>query len=311
MPTPEPNSLKVKASLAFAALVAVAAIWLIASQIVRDAEAARVEAGLGTLPGFRADLGYLPDDPTLGFVEIPGGPFLMGSDPAADPGAFENEVWPGMGQRTVEIPSFLIGRFEVTRAQYRRFVEETGHPVPDSLALSGPPTHPVASISWPDAVAYARWLEAELRESPETPAPIRQRLEQGWRVSLPTEAQWEKAARGTDGRIFPWGNAPDRSLANYLSVGTEPVGGRPCAGCAHGLSDMSGNVWELTRSPYTASPVLPGEGEPDLTADALWVMRGGGYTDAEGLVRAAVRGGADPGARRPFIGFRLVISPPE
>jgi formylglycine-generating enzyme required for sulfatase activity len=74
------------------------------------------------------------------------------------------------------------------------------------------------------------------------------------------------------------------------------------------LLDMSGNVWELTRSPYQPYPYDPTDDRKNLDADALWVMRGGSFGDPERNVRAAIRGGADPGARRPFIGFRVVIS---
>lgn len=265
-------------------------------------------AAFAAVEGFRADAMYLPDDPMLGFVEIPGGPFLMGSDPAMDPGAFENERWAeGGGQRAVDLPTFYIGRYEVTVAQYAAFVDATGRPTPPE-ALRGAPDHPVAWVTWPDALAYGRWLEEQLKASPHTPPEIAARLRDGWRVTIPTEAQWEKAARGTDGRIFPWGNTPARDFANFGSSGVRPVGSFACADCAHGLSDMSGNVWEWTRSPHQIGRY--GEDEPrNLEEDALFVMRGGSFTDDARIVRAATRGGGDPGARRAFIGFRVVISP--
>jgi formylglycine-generating enzyme required for sulfatase activity len=127
-------------------------------------------------------------------------------------------------------------------------------------------------------------------------------------VTLPTEVQWEKAARGTDGRVYPWGNEPRTDLANFQGTATRPVGSVQCAECAYGLSDMSGNVWELTRTPYRDGPHDPRAQQPDLAADALWVMRGGSFADPARNVRAAIRGGADPGVRRPNIGFRLAIS---
>jgi len=262
------------------------------------------------LPGFRADAWFLPDDGALGFVEIPAGPFLMGSDPQVDPLAYENEIWGGgRAQATVELPDYHIGRYPVTVAQYRAFVQATGFRA-DPEALEGPLDHPVVSVTWPDALAYARWLEDRLRESPDTPPHLRERLQDGWRLGLPSEAQWEKAARGTDGRVFPWGNEirPDR--ANYEANRTMPVGSFPCPECPYGLSDMSGNVWEWTRSPYLPYPYVVDRAAGDLEADALWVMRGGSFGDGARNVRAAIRGGADPGARRPFIGFRLVLSPP-
>ena len=110
-------------------------------------------------------------------------------------------------------------------------------------------------VSWPDALAYCRWLEATLKASPATPAAIARLLGEGWRVTLPTEAQWEKAARGTDRRVFPWGDAPRRDRANFDGTGTTPVGRFACPECPYGLADMSGNVWEWTRSPVSAVPV--------------------------------------------------------
>ena len=261
------------------------------------------------LQGFRADAWFLPDDPLLGFVEIPAGPFLMGSDPVFDRLAFDNERWStGETRATVELPTFFIGRFEVTVAQFRAFVAVTGYAVSDPAALNGMPDHPVASVSWPDALAYGRWLEATLDEWPETPPLLAERLRDGWCVTLPSEAEWEKAARGSDGRVFPWGNEPRSDRANYQRAGTTPVGSFPCPECPFGLSDMSGNVWELTRSPFQPYPWNAADTPADLAADAIWVMRGGHFGDPEQNVRAAIRGGTDPGARRPFIGFRVVIS---
>jgi formylglycine-generating enzyme required for sulfatase activity len=264
-----------------------------------------------TLPGFHADAWFLPDDDLLGFVEIPAGPFRMGSDPAVDPRAFENERWSQTDyQGTVELPAFYIGRYEVTIAQFRAFVESTGFRA-DAQALAGGLDQPVAFVSWPDALAYCRWLETTLRDSKGTPPRLSRLFGEGWRVTLPTEAQWEKAARGTDGRVFPWGNEPRQDRANFGTASAKRVGSFACPECPFLLFDMSGNVWELTRSPYRSYPYDPGEDNIDLEADALWVMRGGSYADTGQNVRAAVRGGVDPGARRPFIGFRIVLSPPR
>ncbi len=273
------------------------------------ADAARVPtAPPDVLDGFRSDAWFLPDDALLGFVEIPAGPFRMGSDPAVDALAFENERWEAArAQGSLDLPAFFLGRFEVTVAQFRAFVEATGVGTNDA-ALRGPPTHPVTSVSWPDALAYCRWLDATLRDWRDTPAPLGQLLRDGWRVSLPSEAQWEKAARGADGRVYPWGNAPRRDGANYGGSGTRAVGAAPCPACAFGLADMSGNVWEWTRSPYQPYPYDETNDRAELAVDALWVMRGGSYADSAQNVRATVRGGGDPGARRPFIGFRVAIS---
>ena len=272
-----------------------------------------------TIEGFRPEAWFLPDDPRLGFVDIPAGPFTMGSDPTVDRQAFDNERWSAdRNQGTVDLSTFAIGRYEVTVAQYRAFASDTGISV-DREALRGAPDHPVGSVSWPDALRYCRWLEATLRDWPGTPPLLRQRLADGWRVTLPTEAQWEKAARGTDGRIYPWGNGEPRGRANFSAprpaaagspAGPTPVGSFDCPECPFGLRDMSGNVWELTRSPYRPYPYDEADDASDLDADALFVMRGGSFVDPPANVRAAIRGGADPGVRRPFIGFRVVMTPP-
>jgi formylglycine-generating enzyme required for sulfatase activity len=292
-------------------LVLAAVVWSVQNgmETVRSAQGRTLLPALsGDLSRFDAEAWYLPADGALGFVEIPGGPFWMGSDPAVDRMAFDNERWASTGgQAEVDLPRYLIGRFEVTVAQFRAFVEETGYRAAPE-ALQAPADHPVAQVSWPDALAYSEWLEERLRDSAGTPPEIRKMLREGWRLTLPTEAEWEKAARGTDGRIFPWGNQPVRGQANFMSGGTAAVGSYPCPECPYGISDMSGNVWEWTRTPFQATPYLASGATPDLNADALWVMRGGAFADREQNVRTAIRGGADPGARRPFIGFRLVIT---
>jgi len=294
-----------------ATLVGIVAVVLIQARAQPSASAPPVHystpSGAQT-SSFRPDAWFLPNDDLLGFVEIPAGPFLMGSDPTRDPLAFDNERWPGPSpQATVTIPAFYIGRYEVTVAQFGTFVNGTGYR-PDDNALRAPANYPVSMITWPEALAYCRWLEAALKQSPQTPARLQQLLREGWHVALPSEPEWEKAARGPDGRVYPWGDQPRRDRANFGRAAPVPVGSVPCPECAFGLLDMSGNVWEWTRSPYQPYPFDPSDDRKDLQADALWVMRGGSFADAERNVRAAIRGGADPGARRAFIGFRVVIT---
>tara|TARA_B100001750_G_scaffold45057_1_gene33311 strand:- start:184 stop:1011 length:828 start_codon:yes stop_codon:yes gene_type:complete len=261
------------------------------------------------VPGFLAAAWQLPDDPLLGFVEISAGSFLMGSDAVTDPMAFDIERWSSTNaQAVLELPTYYIGRFEVTVAQMRSFVQATGYPI-DGQALGGAPGHPATFISWPDALAYSRWLDEILRTSPDTPEVLSTLLEGGGQVTLPTEAEWEKAARGSDGRIYPWGSEPRPDRATYQARGTTAVGSHQCPECPFGLSDMAGNVWEWTRSPYQPYPYDPIDDFEDLENESLWVMRGGSFTDPAHFVRGANRGGADPGARRAFIGFRIAISP--
>jgi formylglycine-generating enzyme required for sulfatase activity len=232
-------------------------------------------------------------EPLPDFVEIPGGPFVMGADRTRDPQAFDNERWSAVsGEGTVDVPTFYIARHEITVAQFTAFARATSWRG-DARALAAPSTNPVTFVAWPDALAYCRWLSATL----------------GRRVRLPTEAEWEKAARGTDGRIYPWGNEPRRDRANYESTGTTPVGQFACPECTYGLADMSGNVWEWTSSPYQPYPYDAADDRANLDADALWVIRGGHFGDGARLVRTTARTGADPGVRRHSIGFRVVVAP--
>jgi formylglycine-generating enzyme required for sulfatase activity len=260
------------------------------------------------LQGFAGSAWYLPDDDFWGFVEIPAGQFTMGSDPRVDRLAYGNEQWSrSVRQGQVTLPKFYIGRFETTVAQFKAYLAATGRPA-ESLDLARGGSYPVTGVTWPEALAYGRWLETQLRDSANTPDALKQFLADGGKVTLPNEAEWEKAARGDDGRVFPWGSAPRTDMANYNSNGLLTVGALPCPPCSYGLSDMSGNVWEMTRSPLKDYPYNPNHDLDNLSADAIWVMRGGSYLDAVNNVRAAVRGGIDPGVRNPSIGFRVVIS---
>ncbi len=262
------------------------------------------------IPGFRSDLWFLPDDNNLGFVEIPAGPFTMGSNPILDRMAYENERWSDTRrQGEVNLPRFFIATYETTVAQYAAFVKDTGIATPET-PLSGSGKLPVTSITWPEALAYTRWLDNQLRESADTPNAIRQLLENGATVSLPSEAQWEKAARGTDGRIFPWREATPSEVANFAGEELWEVDSVNCSDCVWGLANMAGNAWELTRSPLQDYPYSADDDALDLADDALYVMRGGSFADPLNNIRAAIRGGIDPGVRNPAIGFRVVINIP-
>jgi formylglycine-generating enzyme required for sulfatase activity len=250
----------------------------------------------------------LPADDLLGFVNIPGGPFKMGSDQSLDPMAFDNERWsPSQSQGVADLMEFYIARYEVTVAQYQVFVAATERGS-EAQAFSAPLDHPVGFVSWPDALAYCRWLEQKMKMSVSIPSELKTKLDSGWHITLPSEAEWEKAARGADGRRYPWGDTPRRDRANMGSQSSVPVGSILCPECVHGLSDMSGNVWEWTRSPYQPYPYDPSDDSTSAGQDALWVIRGGGFNDGEQMARGSARGGADPGARRAFIGFRIAIS---
>jgi formylglycine-generating enzyme required for sulfatase activity len=295
--------------LMMALTIAFVAFWMSQQNSrMASSELAGTRPGVTVPDGFRADAWSLADDELLGFVQIPAGPFIMGSNPTVDRMAYENERWSDRRrQGSVNLPTYYVSRFETTVAQFNEFLVSTGFQTQASIA--GLATNlPVTNITWPEALAYARWLEEQMRQSSQTPAVLRQLLNDGGHVTLPSEAEWEKAARGTDGRVFPWGSDVSADRANFNAAAVGPVGAIACPECAHGLSDMAGNVWELTRSPFQDYPYDPDDDASNLVEDALWVMRGGAFSDAANNIRAAVRGGVDPGVRNNTIGFRLVIS---
>lgn len=296
--------------LAILSLFVASWMWLQASTIESNSNSSSISGRFeefGTLENFNEDSWFLPNDAMLGFVEVPDGPFTMGSNPSRDRQAYENERWSqNRRQGSVELQAFYISRFETTIAQYAAFVDEAGL-TSEEAALRGNPYFPVANITWAKAVTYANWLDKKLREADGIPDELKDALKSGAKVMLPTEAQWEKAARGVDGRIYPWGNSPSTDYGVYGTNSVAAVGSKPCEVCTYGLSDMSGNVWELTRSPMQAYPYDAVNDAENLAADALYVMRGGSFSDAAGNVRAATRGGVDPGVRNNTIGFRLII----
>jgi formylglycine-generating enzyme required for sulfatase activity len=241
-------------------------------------------------------------------VYIPTGPIIMGSDPDQDSDAYEDE----QPQHEVTLPDFYIARYPVTVSQFRAFVEESDHQVQDPRSLTGIANHPVVYVTWHEALAYCDWLARQLRLSDKTPAPLASLLrEGGWRVTLPSEAEWEKAARGIDGRIYPWGEGVDPEKANYGETGiggTSAVGCFPAGASPYGLLDLSGNVWEWTRSLFKDYPYLPEDGREDLEAAGSRVLRGGalGYPLS---LRCAFRLRYDPDLRDYSFGFRVVVSP--
>ncbi|MFN8463898.1 MAG: SUMF1/EgtB/PvdO family nonheme iron enzyme [Caldilineaceae bacterium] len=242
-----------------------------------------------------------PANPILGlqWIMIPAGEFIMGSDGRTDARATSDE----MPRHRLVLPSFYISRYPVTNAQYGRFVAATGYACPSHWAgghvPSGREDHPVVNVGWYDAQAFCDWSG----------------------VLLPSEAQWEKAARGRDGRLYPWGSEEpqasrcncDRRLEDTAPVGTCADGDSP-----YGAADMAGNVLEWTRSlwgtqvatPEYTYPYAAGDGREDPNADRkmLRVLRGGAFNLGARCVRCAFRTNGAPSRGRPNIGFRVVWS---
>jgi formylglycine-generating enzyme required for sulfatase activity len=239
----------------------------------------------------------------LELVHVPAGEFLMGSDPAKDKDSYDDE----QPQHRVYVSEFYIGKTPVTNVQYAAFVKAIQHEVPEHWrggeVPSGKENHPVVYVSWDDAVAFCQWLSQET----------------GKRFRLPTEAEWEKAARGADGRIYPWGNEWDETKLNSEEAGPEdttPVGQySPDGDSPYGATDMSGNVWEWCADWYdeeeyqrrAKSTVKDPQG-PKTGKDR--VLRGGAFLYNAGFVRCAFRFRRYPGRRWNYYGFRVVLVAP-
>jgi formylglycine-generating enzyme required for sulfatase activity len=260
----------------------------------------RFEAGeiLGALGDPRID--------NYPMVHVEGGEFIMGSD--------EDEMEQPIHK--VYLDEFMIGKYPVTNQEFKEFIDDEGYKNKELWPPEGwnwrekenileplywhdrkwnGPNFPVVGVSWYEASAYATWLSKMKRDN----------------YSLPTEAQWEKAARGINGLIYPWGNEFHMNLCNSSKCGlnrTSPVGLFQNGRSPYGCMDMAGNVLEWCfdfygKNYYKKSSSLNPRG-PSSSADRI--VRGGSWTDTPWNCRAACRS-ADPPSRRNFdIGFRLV-----
>ena len=234
---------------------------------------------------------------SLLLIRVPAGEFLMGSVMSRDKDARDNELPP----HKVQVPDFHIGKYPVTNIQYRAFVRATGHRAPDHWERGKIPedkdNHPVVNVSWHDAVDFCDWLIHETKQ------PFR----------LPTEAEWEKAARGTEGRIYPWGDEPpDEGRCNFgKNVGDTTTIGRysPQGDSPHGCADMAGNVSEWCQSLHEPYPYQAEDGREDSEAKDSRVLRGGSWWSSAQFMRCACRGGFVPDFRHNlYFGFRVCVA---
>lgn len=302
----------------------------------------RVEAGviLGRLGDTRPGVGLRADGrPDIIWREVPAGTFLMGTDRAKDRRASADET----PQHKVTLPTYKIGRYAVTNAQYWAFVEAGGYQNKqywleaivargwlagkvkgydeterEAPADYGTPfdlaNHPVVGVTWYEAMAYCRWLTEVLQDIGE--------IKSDEQVRLPTEAEWEKAARGIDGRLYPWGGKPDPNRANHKDTGIgsiSAVGCFPDGASPYGVDDMAGNVWEWTRSlwgkEFTETnfkyPYHSTDGREDISAndDILRVVRGGSFENDERNIRCTMRYRYRATFRHGYCGFRVAVIP--
>lgn len=210
----------------------------------------------------------------LEWCYVPAGEFLMGS--ADSDREAHNDEKP---QHRVYVDAFYLGKYPITNEQYRVFAQKTGHREPDHWKDGFPrekANHPVVNVYWSDAVAFCEWAARA------TGVPIR----------LLTEAEWEKGARGTDGRIYPWGNTWQPAYCNTEESGikgTTPVDRSPRGCSPYGTYDMIGNVWEWTSTIYKPYPYNASDGREDMNASGNRVWRGGSYWLSKAFARAACR----------------------
>jgi formylglycine-generating enzyme required for sulfatase activity len=284
---------------------------------VLRAAAGRALAKLGD-PRFRANAWFLPDEALLGFVEIPVGTFLMGTRKEDIPtfmkrfGGRPNWYQDETPQHLVELSAYYIARFPVTVAQFRVFVQESGYQAQGPWErISRLDNHPVVGLTWYDAQAYCGWLTEELRAWKETPEPLARLLrKERWLVRLPTEAEWEKAGRGIDGHIYPWGDEIDPNRANYDETnigGTSAVGCFPGGASPYGVLDTSGNVFEWCHTLYKPYPNKLNDGREGLDSEGLRVLRGGEFSLSQWDVRCACRFRGSPDFRS-SVGFRVCVA---
>ncbi len=269
-------------------------------EVIADPEASlayRIAAGetLARLGDPRFSGPYLLPE----FVDIPAGEFLMGSE------MHDNEK----PVHRVPVEAFAIARYPVTNAQYAVFVQATGREPPHhwegGQMQPHLANHPVVYVTWHDAVAYCRWLSQET----------------GQEYRLPTEADWERAARGglpspSEGegvRVWPWGDEWDAEKCNSVEGGpgtTTPVGIYPAGASPEGVLDVAGNVWEWCSSLYKPYPYDPGDGRENAEAGGRRVLRGGSFDDDLGRVRCAYRLWFRPLSRYVDLGFRVMVASP-
>lgn len=225
------------------------------------------------------------------FMRVPAGKFLMGST-NENKSAYDNES----PQHIVDIPyDYLMARFPITNVQFTLFTKHVFEKSNEN--------HPVFNVSWEDSMAYCKWLNGLLKAETLSGLVLR----------LPTEAEWEKAARGVEAFEYPWGNTFDENKCNTSEGGKgnkTPVGlYSPQGDSPYGCADMSGNIWEWTHSLFKPYPYRISDGREDENAFDTRVLRGGSYFTGARSARCACRTDSLIGNSNSVFGFRVVMAP--
>jgi formylglycine-generating enzyme required for sulfatase activity len=232
----------------------------------------------------------LPFEPEM--VRIPAGEFWMGSTEHGDE----------QPQHKVLLAEYAIGKYPITCREYQAFVQDSKQTAPKSWSGDqypvGKADHPVVNISWDNAQAYCVWLSQKT----------------GKQYCLPSEAEWEKAARGVDRRVYPWGDqfGPERANILDANVGDTTIVGRfsPQGNSPYGCVDMVGNVWEWTRSLYKPYPYDAQDGREDLQSRSSRVLRGAAFYHNRRTARCAYRNPNDLYVTPDDFGFRVCLVSP-
>ena len=230
--------------------------------------------------------------PDIDWVEIPAGEFIYGEDDS---------------QQTLDLDRFYISRYLITNSQFQTFIDAGAYqdehwwqdlikPEPEKSRWAQP-NRPRERVGWYGAVAFTRWLSKQL----------------GYAISLPSEQQWEKAARGSDGRTYPWGNkfemgdanVNDRTAGEHNLQETTAVGLYLHRTSPYELMDMAGNLWEWCLNKWDR----PDDMEVDSSGD-IRVVRGGSWHHSPGRARCANRNWDNPVLRLNYVGFRVVCLSP-
>ena len=259
------------------------------------------------------------------FIAIPSAPFRMGtregdlSALAKAHGGTRESYREEAPQHVLTLPAFAIARTPVTNALYAAFVAASGARAPITWRGSQPPDalreHPVVDVSWEEANAFCDWLNHQIADCRLQIADFERSRSTIYNlhsaIRLPTEAEWEHAARGTDGRVYPWGDVWDDRRANTRDGGpggTTPVGSYPAGASSYGGLDLAGNAWEWTSSLDALYPYVASDGREDPRAPGRRILRGGCYANPCGFARCACRFRLLPNVRNSFLGFRLACS---